>query len=158
MRFTQAFEEAVRDATILRRAATDLAGRAGYRTSQSGQAVLKMSLTLTLEKRQFHEITLVLRQPLSEARAIDGVLQHTFERLRVPMGVEALELTLDETTSVQPRQLSLFDEPESSISPETVAAQLIQRMSTHGCYRVVPADPESPIPERRYVLEILAAS
>ena len=88
-----------------------------------------MSLTLTLEKRQFHEITLVLRQPLSEARAIDGVLQHTFERLRVPMGVEALELTLDETTSVQPRQLSLFDEPKSSISPETVAAQLIQQMA-----------------------------
>jgi hypothetical protein len=144
--------EAVR--FVLRRLATALAAGMGARGLAAGRGRLVLELDLAFAPRGTPgELVAETRfpEPTADAEAIERLLLAKIERTPPPAPVARLELELAGAEPASGQQLPLF--VPQAVRDARLGWQLARLALTFGedrIRRVAIADPEAPLPERRW--------
>ncbi|HEY2916703.1 MAG TPA: hypothetical protein VGI98_05745 [Candidatus Limnocylindrales bacterium] len=144
--------EAVR--FVLRRLATALGANLGARGLAATQGRIRLTLDLAFAKDGIEpEIVVEGRfpEPTADPEAIERLLLARLERVPPPAPVARLELELSGASPATGQQLPLF--VPQALHGARLAWQLARLALTYGddrVRRVALADPDAPLPERRW--------
>jgi nucleotidyltransferase/DNA polymerase involved in DNA repair len=144
--------EAVR--FVLRRLASALAANLVARGLAATQGRLRLTLDLAFAKRDIApEVIAEVRfpEPTADAEPIERLLLARLERVPPPAPVARLELELSGAEPATGQQLSLF--VPQALHGARLAWQLARLALTYGedrVRRIELADPDAPLPERRW--------
>jgi DNA polymerase IV len=120
--------------------------------AKEDQACREATLTLRLENRTEHEVSLRLREQVHGSLALYRVLERLLKRLNIRAGVVEIEVQIGRLGALLPRQLSLFDEP-AKVEPRDVLLEMIERYGENYFYTVVPNSYLQELLEGRFRLE-----
>lgn len=121
-----------------------------------GMAGNKVLLTLHLDNHTEHEVERLLHEPVSSKGHLYRMVQPLIAKFRIFSPVTEISLRVDKLAPIQPRQLSLFDQPQAS-DLENTLIELSDRYDN--CfYRVEIHGHPSGLPELQFHLSLVEAA
>lgn len=158
MRF--AFDDPVADLTILERIIGQLVHSLADKLTEGHLAAHAVSLQLELRDGTLLTPKRTLKQPTQDVHTLQRQLIQLLHTSTFRTTVVDVMVTLNKLTPVEIRQLSLFDFAQVSRREtlEQVVAELTEQYESKLFVRGVAAQPDSPLPERRYKWRKLAGS
>ena len=151
-KLTREFDGPVADRAILIQLAQPMIQELTDRVAVHRQAVLTLDLTLHLANNLWQD-QLALRQPTADPARLARQVTILIERAQVSSGVTALTLQLSDLVTLQPEQVSLFDQTHSTQQRQRFRELLPRLVSRYGpdCFfEPVLTSPQALLPERRF--------
>ncbi|MCO5193075.1 MAG: hypothetical protein M9930_07265 [Anaerolineae bacterium] len=155
-----AFDDPVADLTILERVIGQLTHSLADKLTDSHLAAHALGLQLELSDGTLLTPQRMLKQATQDAHVLQRQLIRLLHACTFRAAVADVMVTLSKLTPVEIRQLSLFDlaQPAKRETLEQVVEELTEQYESKLFVRGVPAQPDSPLPERRYKWRKLAGS
>lgn len=151
------FEPPLSDRLILESVLASLVSEISQQLLSEGIACSDVILSLHLDNHSEQEVEKHLREPLSSSAPLYRMVQPLLDKLKIAAPITQVSLRVGKLAPIQPRQLSLFDTPQTE-ALEGVLIQLANRYGETCFYRVETHPHRSGLPELQYHLTLVEAA
>lgn len=151
------FEPPLSDRLILESVLASLVSEISQQLLSEGMACSDILLNVHLDNHSEQETEKQLREPFSSSAALYRMVQPLLDKLKITAPVTEVSLRVGKLAPIQPRQLSLFDAPQTE-ALEGVLIQLADRYGETCFYRVETHPHRSGLPELQFHLTLVEAA
>ena len=148
------FDPPLSDRLILESVLALLAGEVSAQLLRDGFACQSLLLTLHLDNHSEQEVESLVREPISSSGHLYRTVQPLLDRLKISCPITDVALRVGKLAPIQPRQLSLFDQPQAD-ALENILLQLTDRYGEDCFYRVEAHMHPARLPELQFRFELL---
>jgi DNA polymerase-4 len=153
----QQFDPPVDNCLILQSVLNALSAGLTGRLVEQGLSCREVTLTIRLENGMELEVQKRPREPISSSAVLVRVIGNMLNQLTLNAAIVEAEIQLGRFTPTLPRQLSLFDTPETH-DPHKALVALSERYGENLFYTVMVNPLQPYLPEWRFTLEKVEAA
>ncbi len=151
------FEPPLSDRLILESILASLVSEISQQLLSEGMTCSDILLSLHLDNHSEQETEKRLCEPLSSSSPLYRMVQPLLDTLKITAPITQVSVRVGKLAPIQPRQLSLFDAPQTE-ALEGVLIQLADRYGETCFYRVETHRHRSGLPELQYHLTLVEAA